>query len=180
VPFSSNAFDHYIGTLVGLLRPAMVCDIGPGAGKYGKLIKKRAAEDGFSSHVTAIEIDESYVEQYGLEAIYDTITISDASNLLTTPRVRFDLVMIGDCIEHMRKSAGLDLLNFLVYRSGHICVVYPESFVQDDWDGHMAEAHISTWSPEDFKGWKTLHHSWSAMHLFLIKGYQPSRMIITG
>jgi hypothetical protein len=80
----------------------------------------------------------------------------------------------------MKKSRGIDLLNFLVYRSGYICVTYPEAYVQDDWEGHAAEAHISTWGMADFSDWNTLHRSWDGMHLFLIKGYQPSRMTITG
>jgi hypothetical protein len=88
--------------------------------------------------------------------------------------------MIGDCIEHMRKSCGVDLLNFLIYRAGYICVIYPDRFVQDDVDGHAAEAHISTWSQADFAAWDVIHHSWNGMHMFLIKGYQPSRMRITG
>jgi hypothetical protein len=94
-------------------------------------------------------------------------------------------VIIGDCIEHMRKSAGLDLLNFLIYRTGYTVLLVPENYVQDDWEGHAAEAHISTWTIHDFAGWDVLHKQgqqggWLTMHLFLIKGYQPSRMRITG
>lgn len=175
MPFSSSAFDYYIGTLIDLLQPANVLDIGPGAGKYGKLIKQKD----FQSSVTAVEIDSSYVEQFELADIYDEIIIDDAVNLINRPEVRFDLVIIGDCIEHMRKSAGVDLLNFLMYRSGYICIVYPERYIQDAWEGHAAEAHISTWSMADFKAWETVHRSWEGMHLFLIKGYQPSRLTIT-
>jgi hypothetical protein len=80
----------------------------------------------------------------------------------------------------MRKSEGTDLLNFPIYRTGYIAVVNPEAYLQDDWEGHAAEAHISTWGPHDFNNWNTLHHSWGGMHLFLVKGYQPSRMTITG
>jgi hypothetical protein len=130
--------------------------------------------------LTAIEIDASYIDTYKLRDIYDAVIIDDAVSLLKTPRCRYDLVMIGDCIEHMRKSCGVDLLNFLIYRAGYICVIYPDRFVQDDVDGHAAEAHISTWSQADFAAWDVIHHSWNGMHMFLIKSYQPSRMRITG
>ena len=180
MPYSSNAFDDSINTVVSLLQPATVCDIGPGAGKYGRIVRHRAAEDGFSTRVTAVEIDDSYVREFGLADIYDDIIIGDAVNLINSPRLRFDLVIIGDCIEHMRKSAGVDLLSFLMYRAGYICVIYPDEYIQDDWEGHAAEAHISTWSAEDFKGWKTIHHVRANMNLFVIKGYQPSRVTITG
>jgi len=180
MPYSSNAFDHWVGGMIGLLQPAKVLDIGPGAGKYGRIVREVAAKDDFTSHTTAIEIDESYVEEFQLRDIYDEVIVDNALNLIDKPQTRFDLVLIGDCIEHIRKSAGIDLLNFLIYRTGYICVVYPDRFIQDDWEGHAAEAHISTWCPADFQDWELLHHSWGGMHMFLVKGYQPSRMKITG
>jgi hypothetical protein len=180
VPYSFDAFNSYIATAVTRLQPSNVCDVGPGAGKYGRIVRSIAAKEPFNTHLTAIEIDESYVERFKLRDIYDTIIVDDVMNIIKTPNVRFDLVIIGDCIEHLRKSDGVDLLNFLVYRTGYIFVVYPEAYIQDDWEGHISEAHLSTWRVEDFGGWKTVHHSWSGMHLFLVKGYQPTRTIIAG
>lgn len=180
MPYSSNAFDYWVTSMIGLLQPATVLDIGPGAGKYGKIVREVSSTKSFKTHTTAIEIDESYVDSFNLRDIYDHLVVGDAMDLIDQPQSRFDLVMIGDCIEHLRKSAGVDLLNFLMYRSGYICLVYPDRFIQDDWEGHAAEAHISTWSMSDFSDWDVLHHTWSGMHMFLIKGYQPSRMIIKG
>ena len=179
MPFSVDAFDHWVSTMIGILQPATVLDIGPGAGKYGRMVREISAKSEFKTRTTAIEIDASYVETFQLRDIYDEIIIDDALNLIRNPRCRFDLVIIGDCIEHMRKSAGIDLLNFLIYRAGYVCVIYPDRYVQDDWEGHAAEAHISTWSLADFNDWNVLHHCWSGMHMFLLKGHQPSRMVIT-
>lgn len=180
MPFSSNAFDHYITKLIELIKPVSICDIGPGAGKYAHLIKEAQKTIDFRITTTAIEIDASYVADYGLRDLYDSVIVDDAlAYLMARPRLRFDLTIIGDCIEHMKKSDGIDLLNFLVYRTGYICVVYPDAYVQDDWQGHLAEAHISTWGPLDFQAWKTVHHSWEGMHLFLVRGYQPAPIEIT-
>jgi hypothetical protein len=182
MPVSADAFDGWIRAMIGQLLPGKVCDIGPGAGKYGKMVRGVARKRGFAPHLTAVEIDPAYVDQFGLSRIYDKIIIDDAVNLITTPRIRFDLVIIGDCIEHMRKSNAIDLLNFLVYRSGYICVVFPEQAIQDDVDGHAAEAHISVWSEHDFKSWNVVHevanHPRCTLHLFLIRGYQPVRRVI--
>jgi Methyltransferase domain len=180
MPDSVNAFDHYVGTLIDLLQPSSVCDIGPGSGKYSRIIRGKSKQHGFACHLTAVEIDASYVERFKLRDLYDEVIIDDAINLLRMPRRRFDFVIMGDCIEHMRKSDGIDLINFLIYRTGYICIIYPQAWQQDDHEGHAAEAHISTWSIEDFHGMDMLHRSWSGMHLFLVKGYQPSRMRITG
>jgi hypothetical protein len=51
MPFSYDTFDHWISAMVGLLQPATVCDIGPGACKYGRITKERTAKDGFTSQV---------------------------------------------------------------------------------------------------------------------------------
>lgn len=170
MPYSSDAFKFYVTQLVTMQQPSRVLDIGPGEGKYGKVVREAWP----AAHRVAFEIDESYVARFALRDLYHEVYVADAAELINHPRVRYDIVVIGDCIEHMKKSAGLDLLNFLVYRSGYICVIYPEAYVQDDWEGHAAEAHISTWSPHDFAGWDVVHKNWEGMHLFLIKGYQPS------
>lgn len=179
MPFSTDAFDQYIAKLIEFLQPARVLDIGPGAGKYVDMLRPLAAQHNFETHITGVEIDEVYVEKFHLRTRYDELIVGDAIELILQPKVRYDFVIIGDCIEHIRKSVAIDLLNFLVYRSGYICIVYPEALVQDDWHGHAAEAHISTWCKEDFRGWDTLHRVWNDMNLFLIKGYQPTKMIIT-
>lgn len=174
MPYSNNTFDQHIASLINLLRPKTICDIGPGAGKYGKIARHVAAQGDFPVKLVAAEMDASYVEQFKLGEIYDEIIIDDASNLINQPRRRFDLVIIGDCIEHFRKSAGIDLINFLVYRAGYIAIIYPDSYVQDDWDGHAQEAHISVWSSDDFRGLNLVKASIEDMNLFLIKGYQPT------
>ncbi len=183
MPMSSDAFDSLMGNLISNLKPGRVCDIGPGAGKYGKMARDISNAFNFPIKTTGIEIDESYVEEYLLRDIYDEIVIGDANELITKPKTRFDLVIIGDCIEHMRKSDAIDLLNFLVYRVGYIVVIWPDEAVQDDWEGHAAEAHISTWSKNDFISWKHYHtsrfHSYGKMNLVVVKGLQDVKFSIS-
>ena len=175
MPYSSNAFNNQVAAIARLLRPSTVCDIGPGAGKYGRIMRLIAEQNHFQTKVTAVEIDQSYVDQFQLPSLYDEVIVKNAVDMITDVRCRYDLIIIGDCIEHLRKSDGVDLLNFLIYRSGYIIVIYPEALIQDDWEGHLQEAHISVWGPEDFRGWKTVHVVKDGMHLFLVRGYQDAR-----
>jgi hypothetical protein len=170
MPYSYTTFDSWMGTFVELLAPKKVLDIGPGAGKHGKIVRQQAP----NAMLLAQEIDASYVERFKLKDIYNHVSIGPAIGLIHKPDFRADLVILGDCIEHMRKSEAIDLLNFLVYRTSYIAIVTPEAFQQDDWEGHAAEAHISTWSPNDFYGWKTHHQFHDGMHLFVIQGFQPN------
>lgn len=141
------------------------------------MIRTLMADETFSTKLTGIELDLSYVEKFDLRKYYDELVIGPAIDLLKNVYRRFDLVIIGDCIEHMRKSEGVDLLNFLIYRSAYIMVIYPEAFRQDDWDGaHIQEAHISTWGPSDFANWEYLHLTHRKVHFYLLRGYEDSSM----
>ena len=175
MPFSVDVFDGHVGELIGMLKPATICDIGPGAGKYAKIARRVAQEKGIAIDLTAVEVDSSYVDEFDLPGLYDHLIIDDAVNLIKNPKLHFDMVIIGDCIEHLRKSDGIDLLNFLMYRTAHIVLVFPDNFLQDGSDEHPAEAHISTWGPEDFKGWKFHHTSFATVNLVLIRGFLPSK-----
>ena len=39
MPVSATVFDQHVTALIQLMKPASVLDIGPGAGKYGAIIK---------------------------------------------------------------------------------------------------------------------------------------------
>jgi phospholipid N-methyltransferase len=177
MPGSSNVLFDLIVTVLRVLEPRTVCDIGAGMGKYGHILREMSGEAGFATKLTAVEIDRSYVEQYALDKIYDEVIVADAVELIRDPSRRFDVVVIGDCIEHLRKSDGVDLLNFLVYRAGYIVVVYPVEYIQDGPSDHAQEAHISVWSEADFVNFKCLHAvrtiGSTTIKLALIKGYQP-------
>ena len=75
MPYSSTAFDHYVSTVIGLLQPQTVCDIGPGAGKYADIVRKAAELHGFAARMTAVEIDAAYVERFDLRSLYDEVIL---------------------------------------------------------------------------------------------------------
>ena len=120
------------------------------------------------------------MERFDLRSLYDEVILGDAVDLTNDPKVRFDLVIIGDCIEHMRKSDGVDLLNFLMYRSGYICVTYIRKPIFRTIGTAMRRRPIYRPGvrPISATG-STLHHSWDETHLFLIKGYQPPALVLT-
>lgn len=158
MPFSTPLFDEAIKKLIAKMAPASVLDIGPGAGKYGKMIGLLRREGVRIDRLAALEIDARYIAQFELDRIYDEVRCGDAAAL---PDARsdevFDLVIFGDVLEHLRKSAGVDLIDFLYYRVKYLLLVIPVDYIQDAVAGHAHEAHISTWYPEDFDRYKALH-----------------------
>lgn len=143
-------------------------DIGAGNGKYGRMIHQHHPE----CFVTGLEIEETYVPRFNLHHIYDDVTITDAMTLLRNPDQAWDFIMLGDVIEHLKKSDGIDLLNFLVYRAKWIMVIYPERMLQDSWEGHAAEAHISTWRGPDFAAFDATFIPKDHKMVVIIDGYR--------
>lgn len=155
MPYSDTVFDRHVESLIGRMKPASVLDIGPGAGKYGRMIQSLRAEGVPIGHLAAIEIDNSYIEQFALREVYDVIQLGDATTLPDIgPDASWDLVILGDVLEHFRKSRGIDLIDYLYYRTKYLLLLIPIDYVQGAWEGHHAEAHISTWIPEDFARYK--------------------------
>jgi SAM-dependent methyltransferase len=158
MPFSAPVFDESIKALLARMAPASVLDIGPGAGKYGRIVNDLRREGTKIARLVALEIDPQYIEQFELGKIYDEVRCGSAADL---PDGRsdeaFDLVILGDVLEHLRKSDGLDLVDFLFYRVKYMLLVIPIDYVQGAWEGHPHEAHISTWYPEDFDRYKATY-----------------------
>lgn len=172
MPGSFPVFDAVVQQLVRVLAPQRALDIGTGAGKYGRMLQQAAPD----CHREGIELEPTYVQAHGLQALYHRLHVTDASQWWREhPSDTFDLVLLGDCIEHMPKSAGLDLLNAMVYRSAWLVIVAPEFIVQADTDGVASEAHVSVWSERDLH-W---HDLWAwdncrATTLMLLRGYLPA------
>lgn len=168
MPYSDSRLDDLIRKLIGQWAYRYYLDIGPGAGKYGRLIRTQFP----GACIEAIEPDRSYVSDFNLTEIYDEIAITSAIEIVDChPDYHTECVLIGDSIEHMKKSVGVDLLHYLLYRSKKILVVVPNKYVQYSWNGHAAEAHRSAWGREDFRA---LRHRWYAkgyMRLAVIEGY---------
>jgi hypothetical protein len=110
------------------------------------------------------------------------VRVGDAQSVLRNSiGESYDLVIFGDSIEHMPKSVGLDLLNFLTYRSQYILILAPEFILQHEVNGVAEEAHISVWSEHDF----TWHDRWAwdncwLISLFLLRGYLEADTSLNG
>ncbi|CAM3681114.1 class I SAM-dependent methyltransferase [Roseateles saccharophilus] len=172
MPGSFVVFDSFAHHLIGWLGPQRAIDFGAGAGKYGRML--RAAAPG--CHIVAVEPEASYAERFGLAGLYDEVQPLTAHDwMAANPEARFDLAILGDCIEHMPKSVGLDLLNALAYRAAYTLVVAPEFIVQGAVGGVEGETHVSVWSERDLH-W---HDLWAfdncrATSIFLLRGYLPA------
>ena len=176
MPGSFPVFDAVVAQLISRIAPRRALDVGTGAGKYGHLLARHAPD----CQRTGIEVEPSYVPQFGLTGLYDPLLVEDVTPWWRrTLGENFDLVLIGDCIEHLPKSAALDLLNALVYRCAWLVLLAPEFIVQPATGGVPSEAHVSVWSERDLH-W---HDLWAwdncrAITFAVLRGYQPATLTL--
>lgn len=171
MPFSQDTFDILIRHVITRVNASSFLDLGAGAGKYGSFVRELSP----STTRTAVEIEANYVARYNLAAIYNNILCMPAAQLIDKQiECNFDLVIWGDCIEHMKKSEGIDLLNFLIYRSKYIVVIFPHRYIQGPWEGFKNEAHISAWHQGDFAQFDPIFLAKANMRAVLMNGYLRS------
>lgn len=172
MPYSEPTFDNKIKNFLFSHPGKTYLDIGAGAGKYGQMIRKINP----SAQIIGVEVNKKTISQFKLKETYDQIyagKIEDfvAEKIVKDPKFTVDFALIGDCLEHLKKSTGIDLLHYLIYRTKYIILVFPSKWVQFDFEGNIYEAHQSVWAKEDFETFKHQHQKLKHMNLVIIKAY---------
>jgi hypothetical protein len=166
--YSFTTFDDLTVHLLRQIGAKNILDIGAGNGKYGRLVRTNGLED---IKLVAVEYDETKRDHL-LSIGYDEVRCISAMDLMKDPTEIFEVVILGDVIEHMRKSEGQDLLEYLNYRSAYIFVVTPENMTMNA--SEFYEGHNSLWLPSSMR-WHDLwaHSRNRMMHFYLLRGMLP-------
>lgn len=77
-----------------------VLDVGAGAGAYSDNLKHKVDK------MDALEVFEYYIGRFNLKGKYDSVILADARE---HDDYNYDLVILGDVIEHMKRSEAMDL-----------------------------------------------------------------------
>lgn len=150
MPTSWDIFDEDSRAIIKAITPKMVLDVGPGMGKYGKMV--REANLGGICTIVAYEAEQSYIKAFSLKSIYNDVFWAEANQIMRLEaNRRWDLCIFGDVLEHMPKSEGLDLIHFLLYRARFILMTVPLQYLQEDVGGVERERHISSWHPDEYR-----------------------------
>ena len=177
MPYSSFIFDNAITEIIKLAQPKTFLDLGAGAGKYGSIVKEISP----SIKTTAVEIEKDYIEKFNLSSLYDQIWNIPVSDIIQPKYFdsNFDVIMVGDILEHLKKSEGVDLLNFLIYRCRWIIVEFPHRYLQNAVDRYSSEAHISVWTESDFSSFeRTRMYAKDTQRLIVLCGYHENNIVV--
>lgn len=134
-----------------------VLDVGPGHGKASVLLREYLREP--PEVIDAVEAWEPYVGTFDLTSLYDRLFVGDvtapqwhlAGELVDATEAlrRYDLVLLGDVIEHIPMAAAMDLLRRI---PGGVVICTPVAFFDNDPHGQHppTEAHVSHWTAESW------------------------------
>jgi hypothetical protein len=153
----------FVINVVRQLRPQSILDIGVGFGKWGHLFREytdileaehdptRYERANWKVRIDGIEGHAPYVTEMH-RFIYNEIFIGDARELIRTVP-QYDLIFLGDIIEHFEKEDGVELLRNAIDKANKAVLVTTPKFEtgQEGLCGNELERHRSLWSARDFR-----------------------------
>lgn len=144
-----------ISGIIFNLNPKSVLDVGVGFGKYGLLTREYVDvwRDGnykhFKRRLDGIEIYKSYLNPMH-KFLYNNIYLGNAKDIIPKLKIKYDLVLLIDVIEHFSKKEGDILLKKLLKISNFILVSTPRKMLQQaEVFGNVYETHIHQWKEEE-------------------------------
>lgn len=141
--------------------PKKILDVGIGFGALGFLIRDyyeakeglRFSKDEWKIKIIGIEIYRKYISNLQ-RYLYNQILIGDVFEKLPTLG-KFDVVLLGDIIEHFEKEDGHRLLTELFRHTKNIVISTPYGYkAQGKVGDNIHEAHRSGWTLKDFNRYK--------------------------
>jgi len=124
-----------------------VLDIGAGSGTYPKLIKDEY-NTCKSAEWVGVEAWDTYITEFQLTELYDTVINMDARLIDWDSLGRFDVAIAGDVLEHMSKEEAVVLVDNLLNISKTLIISIPIVYMpQDEYEGNPFEIHVKPdWS----------------------------------
>lgn len=141
---------------VSQLQPRSVLDVGVGYGKWGFLVREtldwlenRRERDLWQTKIVGVEAYDGYSSPL-YDWVYDEIIYDDVAHYVQD-MPGYDLVILGDVVEHFTKDEGNLLLDSLLSKCRNVLISTPVDFYTQEIEGNPWEAHKSLWRIADFR-----------------------------
>src|SRR5436190_4878060 len=124
--------------LLRQLKPRSILDVGVGFGKWGHLFREytdileaegdpsRYQRRNWQVRIDGVEGHAAYLTEMH-RFLYDEIHIGEACGLMSS-LPNYDLIFLGDIIEHVEKRAGVELLQNALVRTNKAVIVSTPKF----------------------------------------------------
>lgn len=110
-----------------------ILDVGPGRGNYSILLRE------YFKHMDGVEIFEPYINSFGLKNIYENIWVS---NIIDFDFEYYDIIIMGDVLEHIEETQGIELVKKLYPKCNELIIAIPYEAHQGEWGGNIYETHL--------------------------------------
>jgi hypothetical protein len=143
--------------LLRRIRPKKVLDVGVGFGRWGMLCREfldvwdgRVFPEEWEIEIVGIEAYKKNIQPYQ-KHIYSRIIKSEASAYLSRTSEQYDLIILGDVLEHFEKEEGKKVLEICLSRSQYVLAMIPlgKNWQQDSVYGNSYEQHKSVWTMKE-------------------------------
>ena len=149
MPTSSWKQISLVVDIVTRLNPRRVLEVGPGAGKYGVLCREYLGPEAV---IHGIEAFPSYVGKLH-DAVYDSIFVGDARELLPQQGPDYDLVLMIDVFEHFSREDGALVLAQCARLAPNTLIAVPATWhPQGAYAGNEFEIHRAHYTRRDLRG----------------------------
>lgn len=155
----SSRFEHIsdVISIVLAYNPTSVLDIGCGFGKWGFLMREfldiffeRYDKSSWTARIDAVEVFQGYILPHHAY-IYNNVYVMRAEEYLPV-MPNYDVIYLGDVIEHMEKPTALHFLRSLQAKYNKallMAVPIGRDWPQGEVLGNPFEAHLSSWTLKD-------------------------------
>src|SRR5437868_4061842 len=149
--------------LIRQLKPRSILDVGIGFGKWGHLFReytdileaehdpRRYERKNWKVQIDGIEGFPRYITEMH-RFLYNQIHIGNACELIRK-LPSYDVIFMGDIIEHLEKNDGVELLRQAIEKSKKAVIVSTpkDETEQGELCANELERHRSLWSAKDFR-----------------------------
>lgn len=137
---------RWVASRVMRAKARRVLDVGAGAGNWLDALRRV----GYRGQVHALEVWAPYIEEFRLASRYDEVRELDARELTEDDFAAYDVVILGDVLEHMTKPEAQQLWA----RAGaarHSAIAIPiVHYCQGALNGNPYEEHVKPdWTHEE-------------------------------
>lgn len=146
--------------LIRKINPMKTLDVGIGYGRWGILLREFLDmwDDGiidgkWKRIIDGVEIFRDYIKDYH-NYFYDKIHIGNALDYIKYTDENYDLIILGDIIEHFTKDEGKELIDSALSKCRFVMINVPigKQWQQGKINNNDFEEHKSIWYNSDFTG----------------------------
>lgn len=143
MPTSTSEGKQWTLDRIRKMNPATILDVGAGNGTYSDLARSAVP----FAQWDAVEIFEPYITEYELRKKYNQVFNID---ILDFSFGLYDLIILGDVLEHMPQRDAKNLITFCKERAKAIVVSVPIIYApQGAVNGNEHETHQYHWTYEE-------------------------------